>query len=470
MAATNKSDSTDGLLHMQQIQIQRTQPSQTIRESENAAAGLFVVSIVSTAPNSNDDTETELRFLAAVEGCTDVYVRKQSMREIFLTDLKIDLSNGSSSESTIKTNSSSIGEGNPLLQSLGARALPPKIRSFVALLDSTVAQKDNDNNKNSHRQITFEETTTPHRQLQVAIKERMPSGIVRLLWSTQIPLCSSSNSTGDPNLNKTHTIADSLFDLSLRLFRHQDNLATQLETLQQQFALLERDRNGWKDTATALEGEWEKEKSKLFQNFCDLYCDKQAHAETLQVQALQQEIASLKEQQLTAVKNENAVPPSARQPLPPLPECLQNAPDDMDREDYDPELVRLLAAGKPLPKKPSRKRRIPQVADIDNGVGGEHSSSRTKTDPCIEEERLGTGGFDANFKHGRPNKAIAAKRVVQETTDPKPIATAEARPVPRKKENTKTRSDSDTGSDDDFVDRAMQAEIMANLQSLQPLP
>lgn len=390
--------------HLRRIQISSSGKSAS-------STGIFAAS--ASAPAKEDEIDGLALLLQVAGGNGQLYANRYTAGEICI-DLKLD-------RSTILSQSAAGGIPS-------SSSLSPEVDHLVGLLTSTLLKEGEVN----ARQITFEATGDD--ALRISIKERMKSGMVRLLWSTQL-VSDTSNS--------------SLFDLSLRLLVEQEDVSGELASAKAHCGLLERDRDGWRDTAQKLEGEWEKEKAILFQNFCVLYTGKEAQTKTM-VDDLQREIDKLKDEVVTAKAVHTG---SMRHEL---PECLKTVPDDVDGgAGYDAETVALLAQGKRLPEP--KKRTNPftgatEYLDVDAAL--KDVLLPALVPPLAKKPRVAVkkeSSKPAAVAKREPKVKPAAKKTKAQKPPP-PVAAA---------------SDSDTGSDDDFVDKDMQAQIMADLAALK---
>jgi hypothetical protein len=382
MSTSTANERQLSFAHLRKIQIAKNQGEST------SETGIFAVSVstVKGASGQGDDDTVVLLLQVAVR--SSLFSKGYTVSQI-CSDLKLDR--------------------NAILQQAAANDIlksstsPPEVDHLVALLTSTTIPRDAVDAPG--RLITFEFDNDS--ALRISVKELMASELVRLLWSTQI------DDNGDGNS----------FDLALRLLQRQEDLAGQLECVKTQYRQLERDRDGWKDTAQALEGQWEEEKSVLFHNFCDLYKGKQDH-EKQKVEGLQQENERLREELAEAKVSASSAKAGSTRPE--LAECLHNLHDDYDHDRFGAETVKLLAEGKPLPITPAHLAK--------------------------KQARV-----TVNKETGKP----ASKRAKKETN----LAAAKQKGT-KHAEGAKAGSDSETGSDEEFVDKVMQAKILADLEAL----
>ena len=248
MSSSSLNEEKFAFVHLQKIQIDKP------RTETESKTGILAVSVP-----TNLEPRDDVVLLVQVAVGNDLYSSRHTEAQI-CSNLKLD-------RSSLPAHTVADGTKG------GSSSRLPEVDYLVGLLESTV-QTD----ATSARQITFEFTNGGNDELRITIKERLKTGIVRFLWSTHV----SSDEGG------------SLLDLTLRLLHHQEDVAEQLASGKTQYNLLEKDRDGWKDTAIALDGKWEEEKTMLFQNFCDLYAAKQEH-EKSKVAGLQLEIAKLRD-------------------------------------------------------------------------------------------------------------------------------------------------------------------------------
>ena len=327
--------------------------------------------------------------------------------------------------------------------------------------------------------------------LDISIKERLPNTMVRIVWSSILSCVDDNNhsdastTTMNPSCNSS---AAELLELSLRLTEQHQEIMRGMRAEHEQYRLLLRERDGWKDTAQKLEGKWEDEKSVLFQNFCTLYTGKQDYDQAI-IHQMQAEINALKDQgatmNATAPAIESALIDKKATKSAELPECLQDVPQDDHKLVYDDDLVRRLARGERVPMEPTirpeqyaspaeiptsttttahqRKRHHNPISgateymDADDALKDIHAPNTT-TQSAPQPVRTTKRNKTASNTKAKvpPIRAVASKIEMGEVSEPT---------ITPGKSNT----DNDAGSDDDFVDKGMEAQIMADLEALRKL-
>jgi hypothetical protein len=306
-------------------------------------------------------------------------------------------------------------------------------------------------------------------RLLISIKERLKNGIVRILWSTILSGFDAGNIT-----NSDTKGIDALFQLGLDLSDHYDQTLRKMDSLKEHHLLLERDRDAWKDTAEKLEGLWEDEKSVLFHNFCTLYSGKKEYDDG-RIAELQQEIDKLKQQLQKASTLGAASTTSVAGRKSVLPDFLQNEPnDDHHRLPYDDETVRLLARGERVPmvtvktedygdtdayaasEKQSKKRQNPVSGATEYQDADEALQDILQSSP--DHKKLKGNSTSTQSQNRRPRVLEVASAAMKQTR---------VKELPRP--SSERGSDSDTGSDSDFIDRDIQAQIMADLEALRKI-
>ena len=260
-----------------------------------------------------------------------------------------------------------------------------------------------------------------------------------------------------------------------------------------------RDRDGWKDTAQKIDGQWEKEKAILFQNFCTLYSNKHDHDETIITQ-LKAEIKVLKQTADAVVNRASTNDPKTKSAD--IPECLQDVPDD-HRVVFDNDTVRRLARGErvpiisdtngvdndipiPVPTSKStlqRKRRQNPISgateymDPDDALRDilvpttttvPSQSKKTKKSRTLDDSNSVVPDLPRT-KRSKPVKAASIKKEVPSSILPATTKTATKKSKTNRNKNDDDGNSDDTGSEDDFVDKSMEAQIMADLEALQKI-
>jgi hypothetical protein len=501
----NSSTTEDpfALVYLQQV------PVTLVAESANKSplvTGILAISVEIEKVSTDAPEDRRLRLDLAVNDTTThcpVFAAELSVAQITKDVKQVDWTNLpavlSLSSSALVVTSATVTK-TPLV-------LPKQVESFVNLLQSAIHNATNDSE--FQYQIAFQQgvpNSAESSTIRLTLKERLPSGMVRLLWTI--------NLKGVPNVTKSTTTdaSDSMFAFTLRLLQRQQDLVDQLSKSQETFALLERDRNGWKETATSLENTWEVEKAQLVRNFCDLYSAKQrAHDESAAAaqHALRGEIATLKQELETAKSSSQSVA-SKKRPKKALPDVLQDVPDDVDRETFDAETVALLASGQPLPLKASSsaasnhhdpastttatgksalsgKRRNPltgvtEYFDIDSALADvladEVTSTAAPPQPPFKKTRVSraaaasSSSSAAKYRDDDSDLETPAVAAEKPARAKRPKAAVGPNKVTKTKKVTeKMQVDKDDDDDDDqYVDKDLDAEIMADLLSLQKAP
>ena len=330
--------------------------------------------------------------------------------------------------------------------------------------------------------------------LKISIKERLPNTMVRIVWSATLSCVEvedANHNAATTNKNIAKNSATELLELSLRLTEQQQEVELRLRTVQKQYQLLLRDRDGWKDTAQKLDGQWDKEKSLLFQNFCTLYTNKYEHDQTIITQ-LEQEIQALKKQ--VVAQETSSVPPrptinenKTKLLVADLPECLQDVPDD-HRVTFDNDVVRRLARGERVPI-PSNNSTIPRShvsdSEIPTPIPTSTSAQRKRrhnpisgaTEYMDPDDALHDILVPTTVVSSQPKKTrVAGPKHVDDKTKTlrsKPVVASIKKEVPSPPHPltaaTKNGNDSDTGSEEDYMDKSMEAQIMADLEALRKI-
>jgi hypothetical protein len=404
--------------------------------------------------------------------------------------------------------------------STGCPTESQKVEYWISLLKNATSENRPESKLNCFTVLELKPYTdnanNEQVRLHISIKERLSNGIVRILWSTLLLRVE------DNIINNKKNSSDVLFDLSLQLTEQNQQSNVQLATVQDQYHSLERDRDGWKDTAEKLEGKWEEEKSILFQNFCTLYTNKQEYDQA-KIEQLQEEIIRLKEQFSKSTTSKNNALSSVPVKKSELPECLQDLPnDDNHCLPYDDDMVRRLAQGQRVPivsiktedtsdndinasnTARQKRRRNPvsgatEYIDADDAlqdilkVPPPHTNKKVRTAPkrtkrsqlldiakaAPKQTQVKTTSRAAT-DHGSDSETGSDDDFVDKKLRSAPKRTERsqlldiAKTAPKKTQvKTTSRvatdhgSDSETGSDDDFVDKDMQAQIMADLEALR---
>jgi hypothetical protein len=154
-----------------------------------------------------------------------------------------------------------------------------------------------------------------------------------------------------------------------------------IQQLHEKQEKLQTDLWSWKDTAEKLDRDWQREKDGLLNRFLELY--KKSHEELgtsrLEVQRLGRELAQAQEAAAATATKKRALPPPP--PLP--PPAYADMPDDIDEEQFDSEMVDMLAAGQPTRAPTARER---------NNHGGATSLGTMRMNPHTGAKEV----FDAD--------------------------------------------------------------------------
>jgi hypothetical protein len=212
-----------------------------------------------------------------------------------------------------------------------------------------------------------------------------------------------------------------------------DSIA-QIQHYQTQQEILQTNLSSWKDTAEKLDRDWQQEKDLLLNRFLQLY--KRAH---LQLRESQSKVQQLQEELMLQARavaidnhnNNNNKSPSCkkqkRAPRPPLPPPLPtytSLPDDNDAQQFDSEMVNMLAAGKTMEKslvEKKRKRSSSSSSTTADGVGG-----AIRTNPHTGAKEV----FDANVLFDDPSffaSSLQTMDSVDETNDKEESAEAKTK-------------------------------------------
>jgi ribosomal protein L29 len=161
------------------------------------------------------------------------------------------------------------------------------------------------------------------KSINLVIKEMLSIGVVKILWSgilKQIDASQGSLSFCSILGNCLNAAKDEIDALK----KENDSMQTDLE--------------GWKHTAERLDRNWQNDKDALTHQFFELY--QKTHKELVKSN---QEVKSLRKQVAEVRTSER---PSSRPKAPVLPSVDLGEPDDVDFEQFDPEMLENLAAGK----------------------------------------------------------------------------------------------------------------------------
>lgn len=174
-----------------------------------------------------------------------------------------------------------VSDGSSALfeESVTAQSAQKSIGSMAALdgnkppleyLLSLLVQDNQDRSDNAKIDVIFRLDGADQTKLVIQVRERTKSGVVRLPWMSTL-LRSSSGEDSSSLLSLTTSLMDA--------FHREQQRANQLDSDRN---CLKRNRDEWKDTAEKLEGEWEREKTQLLQNFIKLYNARQDYIKHLE--------------------------------------------------------------------------------------------------------------------------------------------------------------------------------------------
>lgn len=431
-------------VHLQRVEIDldKNQGDFVIgNDDDNDDSGILAVSVpteVMDGGSASDKNDTAVLLLQLVVGKKSggIFSNWYTISQI-CNDLKLD-------RNAILQHAAMEGKNH----NSSHAALSPEVNHLVGLLASCCSSSSQiygtreDAISIPQRHLTFDMRGNNNGKgsLQATIKERTKTGLVRLLWSTMLS-CNIDSKAG------------SIGDLTFRLLQRHEDIVGQLATFEKKYSQLERDRDGWKDTAEKLEGQWEEEKSTLFQNFCDLYAGKQDH-EKQKFEGLLRENERLKVELAEATTNRRTNNITRQHEL---PKILKNLPNDGDRELYDTEMVNRLAEGKRFNESKRRNHLTGAMEYFDADAALEDVvQSAAQQQPAPAKKARRTKETEKHSSAPIKQKELKVKSV----------------PAAKKKATLtatlgKDFSDSETGSDNDFVDKAMEAKIMADLEALQ---
>ena len=145
-------------------------------------------------------------------------------------------------------------------ESIGSMASLDGKKPPLEYLLSLLIQENDNRRDNDHAKVDviFRLEGADQTKLVIQVRERTKSGIVRLPWTST--LLRSSGGEDSSLLSLTTSLIDAI--------HREQKRADQLDSDRN---ILKRNRDEWKDTAEKLEGEWEREKTQLLQNFLKLY-------------------------------------------------------------------------------------------------------------------------------------------------------------------------------------------------------
>jgi hypothetical protein len=283
-------------------------------------------------------------------------------------------------------------------------------------------------------------------QLKIQVSEHRSSGLSLVTFATTVPRASESD----------------MVNFVKRLVDRKKRLEAELRDQNTRLQQVKRQREEWKDTAHKLERGWEGEKNKLLSNFLQLYDAKQQQVKQTQSQLedLQKEVQSLKEQIAASGGTHAAAASRATGRRHELPDYLQNLPDDLNEEMYDEETIARLAAGPQRGQKKAaaatKKRKKPTKITTKQMKGRNEITGATEyyeSSAVLEDETLWkTAGDDEASDSNKPE----AKKHKEE----------EAKSAPTGKGRSKAESaasPADSSSDDSCLD----ADVLAQLDALR---
>lgn len=258
-------------------------------------------------------------------------------------------------------------------------------------------------------------------------------------------------------------------------------LETERKVVERNLDVLREAREGWKDTAEKLEGQWEEEKTELLQNFLTLYSKKKEYTQQMQerVKELEDQLEQANEQ-LAQTKEELAQAKSSAKrsrTTTTTTRDLENEPDDMNEFLYDQDEVNQLAAGQRVTQK--RKTPPPNGATASGTAGIKrarnpltgameyYDTSALEEDPALQVNENDAKPPSTN---GRKTKkpAVTAKKPAAASTKPKkPPAKAQRKKAPSQQLDNGSDTASDVDDDSAIFDSDMQLNIHAQLAALK---
>ena len=182
--------------------------------------------------------------------------------------------------------------------------------------------------------IDLDDGTTPPK-VKMVIRERLDSGVVKLVWSGDL----SSSSSGNAFLFVS-SLTCSLRDANLDIV----HLRSELEKAKD-------DMIGWKDTATKLDDRWQMEKDDLTERFLVLY-----NRVKKDLRSVRKELTEEKK------KKEIRVRPMVESALAPAEKLAPQNNDDQEEIIWDADEVELLAAGPKVVGARGKKQQQPVVS------------------------------------------------------------------------------------------------------------
>ena len=241
----------------------------------------------------------------------------------------------------------------------------------------------------------------------MTIRERLDSGIVKVVWSDFLE---NSSSAG----NNAYLFASFLIT-SLR-DAHKD-----IAQLRTELSKAKADMTGWKDTASKLDKKWQKEKDGLTERFLVLY-----NRVKSDLRDAKRELSDEKKKKTVRVE------PLVQNALAPEEPTAAQIYNDQEDLMWDADMVEMMAAG-PAKKKPS-------AAAKSNGASRKVASTTSTT-------------AKPSAKRTRDIELSKAKKSARHNRDD----------PPSKKLTSRSAQDSDDDEDDDDDDLvASQSQAIAN--------
>ena len=182
--------------------------------------------------------------------------------------------------------------------------------------------------------------------IRVVVRERLESGIVKLLWSGSL---------------KKQTEETGCLSTLLKLGESIELERCAFKNVQEEKDRVNQDLVLWKDTAEKLQDSWQGVKDELLQQFLTLF--NTAHERLRQAQ---KEIERLELGRNPVMGDASAVPPRKRRAT------VIDHPDDYDVLQYGPDVVEKLAKG------PARFKK-PKTSSSNNNNNNNNNESKPKT-------------------------------------------------------------------------------------------
>lgn len=193
---------------------------------------------------------------------------------------------------------------------------------------------------------TTDENSTNHDCIKILIKQSIRN-MVRIVYSGQLlpstPTLSSSNE--NTNNNKNHNQQSNLMPLLYSITKSFNQSQTKIETLQTQNKTLQKQLHGWKDTATKLDNEWQKDKDETMANYLVLLNNVKRELRSVKEELEKEKSKSLylKKQQLQNQQSRDIN--SSLDPTTNVSFVDQYDADDHEEEVFDANEVELLSQG-----------------------------------------------------------------------------------------------------------------------------